>query len=304
MTETAPYRPHRLARSCRLDIRGVSYHVREWGHPNARPLVLLHGARDTSASFQFVVDALHGDWYVVAPDWRGHGRTSWTAASYWQAEFVADLDALLDELLPGPAVPLVGHSMGGNIASLYAGARPARVERLIMLDALGDLLHRTPVRVDEILQLVLASRHAGASERSYASPSHLAHRLMRANRRLDPAKAAFLAAAHARLTGDGRIGWPYDPSFKRSQPTMHCVEDWGAVWRGIAAPVLQVMSSDMRPNAPATDPAETARRRSFFRDLTCVTVPATGHNLHHDAPEAVADAIEAFLAAQPLRRLA
>ena len=149
MTEVAPYEPQRPARSRWLDVRSVAYHVREWGTPGTKPLVLLHGARDASASFQFV-DALAEDWHVLAPDWRGHGLTGWTVGSYWQAEFVADLDALLDALLPGQAVALVGHSMGGNIGSLYAGARPARVERLVMLDALGDLLHRTPVKVDEI----------------------------------------------------------------------------------------------------------------------------------------------------------
>lgn len=266
-----------MSRSRQVDVRGLSYHVREWGRPDAAPLVLLHGARDASPSFQFLVDALQGDWHVLAPDWRGHGLTGWTPGSYWQAEFVADLDALLDAVLPGGAVMLAGHSMGGNIASLYAGARPARVQRLVMLDALGDLLNRTPVKVAEILQLALGARVAGANERSYASPADLAERLMRANRRLPPVKAAFLAAAQARSMANGRFGWPHDPSFKRSLPTMHCAADWGSIWRSIAAPVLQLMSSDLRPNAPADDPMEAAHRRSFFRDLSVATAANTGH---------------------------
>ncbi len=304
MTEATPYEPQRPARSRWLDVRDVAYHVREWGTPGARPLLLLHGAQDASATFQFVVDALVGDWHVLAPDWRGHGRTGWTVGSYWQAEFVTDLDALLDEMLPGQAVAMVGHSMGGNIASLYAGARPARVDHLVMLDALGDLLNRTPVKVDEILHLVLDARLNRTDERSYASSSDLAKRLMRANRRLSPAKAAFLAEAHGRRMADGRYCWPNDPTFKRSQPTMHSVAEWGMVWSHISAPVLQLMSSDVRPNAPTSDSAETAHRRSFFRDLTCRTVADTGHNLHHDAPEAVAEAIESFMAIQSLRRSA
>ena len=75
-------------------------------------------------------------------------------------------------------------------------------------------------------------------------------------------------------------------------------------WRGITAPVLQVMSSDMRPNAPSSDPEVMAHRRSFFRNLRCVTIPQTGHNLHHDAPEAVADMIASFLAGQRQRQMA
>lgn len=301
---TEPYQPKLLSRLSRIDVRGVPYRLREWGNPGDRKLVLLHGARDASASFQFIVDALGDGWHVMAPDWRGHGGSSWTVGSYWQAEFVADLDVLMETLSPDMAIPLVGHSMGGNMASLYAGIRPDRVESLVMLDALGDLLHRTPVNVTEILAMVLDARTAAANEQSYAGPPDLAKRLMRANRRLDPAKAAFLATAHARPLADGGVGWPYDPSFRRSLPTMYSADDWGSVWRGITAPVLQVMSTDTRPYAPDSDPEIASYRRSFFRNLHCAAVPNTGHNLHHDAPEAVASMIASFLATQQKRRKA
>ena len=57
-----------------LQIRGLRYHMRTWGDPRDPKLVLLHGWMDVSASFQFLVDALRRDWYVIAPDWRGFGR--------------------------------------------------------------------------------------------------------------------------------------------------------------------------------------------------------------------------------------
>ena len=47
-----------------------------------------------SASFQFVVDALRGDWHVIAPDWRGCGLTAWAPGGYWFPDYYADLDAL------------------------------------------------------------------------------------------------------------------------------------------------------------------------------------------------------------------
>ena len=50
----------------------------------APKMVLLHGWMDVSASFQFLVDALRGDWDVYAPDWRGYGLTDWGKADcYW-----------------------------------------------------------------------------------------------------------------------------------------------------------------------------------------------------------------------------
>ena len=98
---------------------------------------MLHGWMDVSACFQFVVDALAHDWAVVAPDWRGFGAPNAPRAdSYWFPDYLADLDRILDALSPGPAL-LLGHSMGGNVALLYAGIRPARVRALINLEGFG-----------------------------------------------------------------------------------------------------------------------------------------------------------------------
>src|SRR5690606_37160511 len=87
----------RVSESLFFDIRGLRYHVRRWGRPDAPALLMLHGWMDASASFQFLVDALEGDWQVYAPDWRGFGETAWSdAPSYWFPDYLADLDRLLD----------------------------------------------------------------------------------------------------------------------------------------------------------------------------------------------------------------
>ncbi len=81
--------------------RGTRLHVRRWGRPDAPTLFMLHGWMDVSASFQFVVDALAGDWQVIAPDARGFGLSDWPVAQgrsghYWFQDYLADLDALID----------------------------------------------------------------------------------------------------------------------------------------------------------------------------------------------------------------
>ena len=54
---------------------------------------------DVSASFQFLVDALRGDWDVYAPDWRGYGLTDWGRSDcYWFPDYIADLDRLLEAI--------------------------------------------------------------------------------------------------------------------------------------------------------------------------------------------------------------
>ena len=143
------YIPKRLFRSVFVPLRGLDYHVQIWpGAASATlpPLVLLHGWMDVAASYQFMVDAFSQAFAagrtIVAPDWRGFGLTRHQFAAsapdhYVFADYLADLDFLLDHFEPGQAVDLVGHSMGGNIAMLYAGVRPERIRKLVNLEGFG-----------------------------------------------------------------------------------------------------------------------------------------------------------------------
>jgi pimeloyl-ACP methyl ester carboxylesterase len=121
----------------RLPINGLTYHVRHWGPDDAPLLLMLHGWMDSSASFQFTVDALRQSWHVLAPDWRGYGQSEWLNRRYWFADYYADLDYLLDRYSPDAPARIVGHSMGGAVASIYGGVRPERIAGLLMVDFLG-----------------------------------------------------------------------------------------------------------------------------------------------------------------------
>eukprot|EP01041_Mallomonas_annulata_P041695 gene41695-65826_t len=117
------YQVLKPSRSSTLAMRHLSYHVRHWG-PDTSPLptlVLLHGWMDVSASYQFTVDALQHERRIIAPDWRGFGLTTGAPVDHYVfADYLADLDLLLDHYAPGEAIDLVGHSMGGNVAMMYA----------------------------------------------------------------------------------------------------------------------------------------------------------------------------------------
>ena len=183
------------SRSEFLTVRGLRHHVRQWGTPGAPKLFLLHGWMDVSASFQFVAQTLARRWHLLAPDWRGFGLTDWPVAegrseSYWFPDYLADLEALLDVYAePGEAINLIGHSMGGNVACLYAGVRPARVRRLVNLEGFG--LPPAPATA-AIRQLGrwLDDLQAPPTLRAYASLDDVAARLRRTNPRLTPERAA------------------------------------------------------------------------------------------------------------------
>lgn len=278
-----------------LQVRELRYHVRRWARPGAPKMVLLHGWMDVSASFQFVVDALQGEWDVYAPDWRGYGLTEWGKGDcYWFADYIADLDFLLQSISDAP-VNLVGHSLGGNVAAMYAGARPERVARLVNLEGFG-LRATRPEEAPERYGRWIDELRSPPKLRPYASFDDLADRLQSGNRRLSKEKADFLAR-HWGQEKDGRVMLRADPAHKIVNATLYRYEEALACWRRVTAPVLWVDGKQSETlKRLGLDATQHAERRAAFRDLRFVEIENAGHMLHHDQPEALAGAIEAFLA--------
>lgn len=281
-----------------LDIRGRRLHVRLWGPETAPMLVLLHGWCDVSASWQFVVDALAKDWRIVAPDWRGFGLSEWNNDVYWFPDYMADLDALLLRYSPQAPVRLVGHSLGGNAACLYAGIRPARVAQLINLEGLG-LRRYAPEEAPERYANWLDQLRDTPSFRSYPDRSAFAARLQKENPRLSDEKAHFLAQQMGEDDGVGGIHLAADPFHRWVNPTIYRVEEAKAIWRQVTAPVLWVTAADSAifKQLFAIDSEEYRSRIACFREVREVTLQDCGHNLHHDQPQRVAQLIEEFFIA-------
>ena len=284
------------ARCVSLTVRGLRYNLRKWGHESARPILFLHGTQDSSITFQFVVDQLREDWCLVAPDWRGHGDCQWVRQGYWFHELLADLDAIMDAFFPSHPVPLVGHSLGGNLAGAYAGLKPDRLTHLISLDGFGPLTNLVPVDVKHILSRLLTIRTADRRHASYASLEEVAARLMRGNLRLSRPKALFLAEHLSLEDGEGSRRWRFDPSHQMTLPSLHSMAEWGRLWSGIRAPALWISSQDNRPFSATAVPGEVDRRAALMPNVTRITIPNSGHNLHHDEPARVAELIERFVA--------
>ncbi len=293
--------PHffRPSRSETLMLRGLRMHVRHWGKPDAPKLFMLHGWMDVSASFQFVVDCLAQDWQVIAPDWRGFGLSERAQADcYWFPDYLADLDALLEHYSSGVAVNLLGHSMGGNVATLYAGIRPERIAKLINLEGFG-LASTAPAQAPGRYAQWLAELRDPPVMRGYASLAEVAARLRKNNPRLSTERADFLASHWAAQGDDGQWKVMGDPAHKIVSATLYHTDEVLACWQRITAPVLWVEAehTDMWRWMGPRDQlrAEIDRRRAVIPDVTPALVNDASHMLHHDQPEAVATLVEDFL---------
>ena len=303
------YQARRTSRSEFVPIRNLRYHVRVWGEPGAGkvPLVMVHGWMDVGASWQFVVDALQDDHYVIAPDWRGYGLTeSPPTDNFWFPDYLADLDFLLDHYSPNVPVNLVGHSMGGNIAMMYGGSRPARIRRLVNLEGFGMAATRPSqapgryaVWMDE-----LKAFHRGELElKRYDSADGVAQRLMKTNRRLGQDKADWLARHWANQECDGKWRILGDPAHKIVNSSLYRVDEALEIYKAISAPTLSVEASDNRLEQWWKGEYRLTEYRERLKSVPAVVqalVTDAGHMLHHDQPEQVARLVENFLQNDPL----
>ncbi len=282
-----------------FQIRDHRYHCRHWGNPDAPIIFMLHGWMDVGASFQFVVDSLKQDWHVIAPDLRGFGLTTGPKTdSYWFPDYLADLDALLLHYSPTQPVNLVGHSMGGNIVAIYAGIRPERIAKLVVLEGFG-LPTTQATQAPKRYRKWLDELRTQPAMRPYASVIEVAQRLQKTNPRLSDQKAAFLAQHWARENAQGEWLILGDPAHKLTSPILYRVEEVMACWEQISAPVLWVEADDTDIwswiGGKELGRPETDRRLTHFKQLTSATITDAGHMLHHDQPEQLAARMEDFL---------
>ncbi|MBU0620344.1 MAG: alpha/beta hydrolase [Gammaproteobacteria bacterium] len=279
-----------------VNIRGINYCIRHWGPADAPVLFFLHGRMDSSATFQFVVDALKQPWHIIAPDWRGYGASEWLARPYWFHDYYADLDCLLDRYSKDEPARIVGHSMGANIAAMVAGVRPERVAQLVMLDFLGLKPAAKDAEISTTMKSWLDEIREQPRQRSYPDHASLARRLMASNPRLSESRAAFLSRSVSRTREDGQIEMACDPWHKIPSPIPWRAEDAKEVWRKITAPVL-VLAADQgfMQQRFGNDPDEYRSRIESFPNVQVVKIDDSGHNVQHDQPEQVAAALEQFI---------
>lgn len=299
------YQALKPSRSEYLSVRHVNYHIRIWGEPDGStpPLVLAHGWMDVSASWQFMVDALRSSRWILAPDWRGFGLTTQPTPvdSYWFPDYLADLDGLLDHYAGAQPVDLIGHSMGGNVAMMYAGVRPTRIRRLVNLEGFGMPETRAvqaPGRYAQWLDEIKALHQGQRALKTYDSAQAVARRLMKTNPRLSADKADWLARHWAAPNAQDQWEILGDAAHKVVSAQLYRVDEAIEIYRRISAPVLSVTASDDSLSQwwkGRFTLADFQDRLKAVEQLTQVVVNNAGHMMHHDQPQALASLIEDFL---------
>ncbi|MEX2353370.1 MAG: alpha/beta hydrolase, partial [Gammaproteobacteria bacterium] len=258
------------------------------------PVILLHGWADMGMSFQFLADEMPDKWYLIAPDWRGFGDSDWQPGGYWFPDYLADLESIIDELSPDQPVRLVGHSMGGNVAWLYAGIRPERVSHAVSLDVYGMPDSSADEAPAHYLKWLEQLKTVQAFS-DYKDIVTAADRIIKLAPRLQQDRAVFLAQHWCRQAADGVWQLKHDPAHKRVNPVLYRREEAKSCWRNIRAKTLLVLAEESAFHEryiPQGYQSELEACISLFSESV---ISETGHMLHLEQPQALAAVLDSFL---------
>ncbi len=264
------------------DLTGGITHYRWHGPPGGPVVVLIHGLTTSSYVWDGLLRELTAaGMRCLTYDLFGRGLSDRPPTPQTRSFFVRQLRELLQDQGIDGEVMLIGYSMGGSIATVFAAEEPERVERLVLLAPAGlvhnpppfaEFCRRVPYLGDWVMTLF------GGWE---------------ARRQLDPAQASSVADIAARQAAETRTqGYLRSVLSSRRHLLADRLDEEHAEIRRMFVPTLAIWG-EVDTAIPARALGELAR---VNRDARQVVIPGAGHGLVHTHPREVAEAIRGFIA--------
>ena len=256
-------------------------HVVRWPGDAAHPMLLLHGFTGHARTWQHLASVLAPRHDGVALDQRGHGASAPTDR-YGSRPMVDDVSELLDRL-GWARTSIVGHSMGGVNAFVFAAGHPARVERLVIVDIAPE---PSPVGLARI------RANVGRPD-LFASFEHALADARLTFPEADDTLLRLRVTHNLVATGDGHWTWRTAAALRDGSAARHdhSVDERWAAWGRVRAPTLlvhgtasDVLTPDLVTRMAAARPA-----------IRTVEIEGATHAVPLDRPVALADAVAAFL---------
>jgi pimeloyl-ACP methyl ester carboxylesterase len=289
-----------FAEKCYYGLNSTGFHrivYNDWGPPDARPVVCVHGLTGNGHDFDYLAEALVKNGHrVIAVDLPGRGRSDFlhNPLDYNHNQYCADLTALLAQLgIAAPrSVDWIGVSLGGLLGMRLAGTENSPIGRLII----NDVGPEVPQKALDFIHQVISQTY------SFPTVKDLEKR-MRETRGLTWGPVTdeqwhHMAKYNARALDDGQVTYSYDPEIAavfENQPIGD--QDLWPYWDRITAPVLLIQGGK---SILLTDPiVEDMNVRGPGPDMDLVIFEDCGHVPSLMAPEHIS-VIRQWLEATPI----
>jgi pimeloyl-ACP methyl ester carboxylesterase len=255
------------------------------------PILFIHGIAHNRSVWEKMARELPEGFRPISIDLRGHGESPWSIEAHYDLrDYAADLSALLDELRIGRAY-IVAHSLGGNVATLFAAAHPERVLALVLVDT-GPALDATGT--------VHIADEIGNALRSYASIAEFREQLGMIHSSGEPEILDRLAGASVVSRMDGRFEPALDPGVLgnpvQSTDLAALERDLWSALGSIPCPVLVVRGG---VSAILSEKIAKEMVDEVLADGRLVTLPDAGHAIMIDDGPGLMAVILAFLPVTP-----
>ncbi len=283
-------------KSVRVLVRSLEHHVLVWepdGVPERGNVVLLHGYMDAGATFDLVASRLAASGYrCFAPDMRGYGEGARIPGGtyYHFPDYILDLHGILAALKLEAPLTVVGHSMGGTVATLFAGAFPERVAALALLEGVGPPDHAPDAAPDRMRQWVTGVNDGQKKAARTFSLEEALSRLALSHPGVDLGVLATRVPHLTKLQADGSVSWAYDSLHRTLSPTPFYARTLIAFAKKVTAQVLFVGGG-----TEGYHPPDEGERLAAFATLERVDLEGAGHMLHWTQPAELARALSDWL---------
>ena len=261
-----------------LTINHLSLCIQRWGHTPS--IYILHGWLDQAASWEVVANQLHRKGHhILTYDHRGHGKSDHAppASHYHFPDYVADL-SLLHQHHQHEPITLIGHSMGGTIASIYASLFPSRVRKLILVEGLGPAEESGSAILARYKKHIL-QREVPRTQPVFSSVDEAAERLCAHHPSLDIERARYLAKRQL-IPHENSWVWSFDPRHKEKAAISFSLSRHLDILRNISCPCSLIFGSE----SPYAQWIDVAKRSEAIPNLAQTYYIEGGHSPHITHP--------------------
>jgi pimeloyl-ACP methyl ester carboxylesterase len=264
-------------------LDGIRLHYLDWGTAARPPVLFLHGGALNAHTWDAVCLALRGRYHCLALDQRGHGDSEWSPVmDYGPEAHVRDLEAFVEHRALGRFI-LVGQSMGGLNAFVYATRHSARLAGLVVVDT------GPGVRLAGVQRIIDFVGHTAEID----SLEEFIGKAAAFNPRRDPRLLRASLRHHLRRLPNGKWTRKHDMRHLLNSDASALVERIRAYWKHaerVTCPTLVVRGglSDTFFDEDADQFACT------LPDARWVRVEGAGHTVQGDNPRGLLEALQRF----------
>ena len=266
-----------------VPVNGVRLHYLDWGNEDKPPMLLLHGQTNSAHAWDFAALAFHDDFHVIALDQRGHGDSDWSPnGDYTLDAQLPDLEGFI-EALDLRSIYLVGFSMGGRTAMVYASMYPDNVRALVIVE-MGPKMERREGRNTFAAWQLLPQETDSFEE--YVQAAHE----LNPRRTLEQLRGSL--SHQLRQFPNGKWSWKWDPVLRSTNVSGWSEERLWECTSQIRTPTLMIRGGE---SGFITD--ETAQRMlECVPGMRSAVIPGAGHVVPGDRPAPFQQEVREFLA--------